>query len=321
MSGLPDVEQIRSISKFGISVVTIVFQEGTDIYWARQLVGERLAARRRGDPAGLRHADARADRHGAGRGLPVPGQGDHGVGRHADGAADDPRLVRRLPAARACPGVTEINAHGGELKTYQVELDPDQLATYRLVDDRRLRRAADQQRQRRRRLPRPRGRGPVHPRREPGARRRGHRGDRHRRAQRRAGHDRRRGQGPPRADDPRGAGHPRRPGRDRHRAGDDAHRRELAARSSTGVKARDRRAPEEPAAGRDDRAALRPHPPDRPDARARCCTTWSRGRAGHRGPAGPAGQPAGRPDRGAGDPAVDALRGQRDARHRASRPA
>ena len=100
MSGLPNVEQIRSISKFGISVVTIVFQEGTDIYRARQLVGERLAAGRRGDPAGLRHADAGADRHGAGRGLPVPGQGDAGVGRHADGAADAPRLVRRLPAAQ-----------------------------------------------------------------------------------------------------------------------------------------------------------------------------------------------------------------------------
>src|SRR5947209_16888658 len=42
MSGLPNVEQIRSISKFGISVVTIAFHEGTDIYRARQLVGERL---------------------------------------------------------------------------------------------------------------------------------------------------------------------------------------------------------------------------------------------------------------------------------------
>ena len=42
MSGLPDVEQIRSISKFGISLVTIVFHEGTDLYRARQLVGERL---------------------------------------------------------------------------------------------------------------------------------------------------------------------------------------------------------------------------------------------------------------------------------------
>src|ERR1700679_1478129 len=42
MSGLPNVEQIRSISKFGISVVTIVFHEGTDLYRARQLVSERL---------------------------------------------------------------------------------------------------------------------------------------------------------------------------------------------------------------------------------------------------------------------------------------
>ena len=46
MSGLPRVEQIRSVSKFGLSVVTVVFEEGTDIYWARQLVGERLSAAR-----------------------------------------------------------------------------------------------------------------------------------------------------------------------------------------------------------------------------------------------------------------------------------
>src|SRR5579871_588427 len=42
MSGLPNVEQIRSVSKFGISVVTVVFHEGTDIYRARQLVSERI---------------------------------------------------------------------------------------------------------------------------------------------------------------------------------------------------------------------------------------------------------------------------------------
>ncbi len=47
MSGLPNVEEIRSISKFGVSVVTIVFKEGTDIYRARQLVGERIPARPR----------------------------------------------------------------------------------------------------------------------------------------------------------------------------------------------------------------------------------------------------------------------------------
>src|SRR5262249_1698729 len=52
MSGLPDVEQIRSISKFGVSVVTIVFKEGTDIYRARQLVGERLTRAAEAIPAG-----------------------------------------------------------------------------------------------------------------------------------------------------------------------------------------------------------------------------------------------------------------------------
>ena len=46
MSGLPAIEEIRSVSKFGLSVVTVVFEEGTDIYWARQLVGERLVEAR-----------------------------------------------------------------------------------------------------------------------------------------------------------------------------------------------------------------------------------------------------------------------------------
>ena len=44
MSGLPRIEEIRSVSKFGLSVVTVVFEEGTDIYWARQLVEQRANA-------------------------------------------------------------------------------------------------------------------------------------------------------------------------------------------------------------------------------------------------------------------------------------
>ena len=52
MSGLPSIEEIRSVSKFGLSAVTVVFEEGTDIYWARQLVGERLVAARESIPEG-----------------------------------------------------------------------------------------------------------------------------------------------------------------------------------------------------------------------------------------------------------------------------
>src|SRR5689334_2058495 len=53
MSGIPRVEEIRSVSQFGLSVVTVVFQEGTDIYWARHLVGERLQEARENIPSGL----------------------------------------------------------------------------------------------------------------------------------------------------------------------------------------------------------------------------------------------------------------------------
>ena len=73
---------------------------------------------------------------------------------------------------RGVAGVTEINSHGGELKTYQVELDPDKLATYQLSMTDVFNALQVEQRQRRRRLSRPRRRGALHPRREPGTQRR-----------------------------------------------------------------------------------------------------------------------------------------------------
>src|SRR5690349_16916954 len=131
MSGLPNVEQIRSISKFGISVVTIVFHEGTDIYRARQLVGERLSRAAEAIPPGY--------------GTPTLGPIATALGevfqfqvKAAANSGMTPMELRTLLdwfvayQLRKVPGVTEINAHGGELKTYQVEVDPDQLGTYRL---------------------------------------------------------------------------------------------------------------------------------------------------------------------------------------------
>ncbi|MGA9926346.1 MAG: CusA/CzcA family heavy metal efflux RND transporter, partial [Isosphaeraceae bacterium] len=131
MSGLPNVEQIRSISKFGISVVTIVFQEGTDIYRARQLVGERLSRAAEAIPPGY--------------GTPMLGPIATALGEvfqfQVKATAESkvtPMELRTLLdwyiayQLRKVPGVTEINAHGGELKTYQVEVDPDKLGTYRL---------------------------------------------------------------------------------------------------------------------------------------------------------------------------------------------
>lgn len=130
MSGLPNVETIRSISKFGISVVTIVFHEGTDIYRARQLVGERLPKAAASIPPGY--------------GKPTLGPITTALGEVFQFQIKDttgthtPMELRTLLdwsvayQLRSVPGVTEINSHGGELKTYQVELDPDRLANFHL---------------------------------------------------------------------------------------------------------------------------------------------------------------------------------------------
>ncbi len=131
MSGLPDVEQIRSISKFGISVVTIVFHEGTDLYRARQLVSERLGKAAQAIPPGY--------------GTPTLGPISTALGevfqfqvKSTDGKLTPMQLRTKLDwfiafQLRGVPGVTEINSHGGELKTFQVEVDPDKLSTYHLT--------------------------------------------------------------------------------------------------------------------------------------------------------------------------------------------
>ena len=128
MSGLPRVEEIRSVSKFGLSVVTIVFDEGTDIYWARQMVGERLVTARENVPAGY--------------GEPEMGPISTGLGEiyqfELKSETHSPMELRSLLdwvvnyQLRSVPGVVEVNAFGGELKTYQLTLDPAKLSSYGL---------------------------------------------------------------------------------------------------------------------------------------------------------------------------------------------
>ncbi len=126
MSGLPAVEEIRSVSKFGLSVVTVVFEEGTDIYWARQLVGERLVEARETIPEGY--------------GEPAMGPISTGLGEiyqfELRGDNYSPMELRTIldwyvnTQLRSVPGIVEVNSFGGELKTYQVTLDPGRLAAH-----------------------------------------------------------------------------------------------------------------------------------------------------------------------------------------------
>ena len=128
MSGLPALEEVRSVSKFGLSAVTVVFEEGTDIYWARQLVAERLVDAREQIPDGY--------------GEPELGPISSGLGEvyqfEVRGEGYTPMQLRTILdwqinyQLRSVPGVVEVNAFGGELETYQVTIDPDRLVAYGL---------------------------------------------------------------------------------------------------------------------------------------------------------------------------------------------
>jgi len=131
MSGLPDVEEIRSVSKFGLSAVTVVFDDSVDTYFARQLVLERLSQAREQIPSSI--------------GSPEMGPISTGLGeiyqyelRSPDGSYDAKALrtiqdwnVRRQ--LLGVPGATEINSFGGFEKQYQVRVTPEKLQSYGLT--------------------------------------------------------------------------------------------------------------------------------------------------------------------------------------------
>lgn len=136
MAGLPGLEQTRSLSRYGLSQVTVVFEDGTDIYFARQLVNQRIQEARGLLPEGV---------------VPAMGPISTGLGeiylwtveaeesaRKADGTPYTLTDLREIqdwvikPQLRNVPGVTEVNSIGGYVKEYQVAPDPEKLIAYGL---------------------------------------------------------------------------------------------------------------------------------------------------------------------------------------------
>ena len=123
MAGLPDLQQTRSLSRYGLSQVTVIFKDGTDIYFARQLVNERIQQAKGKLPAGIE---------------PVMGPISTGLGEifmwtvdaregalKADATPYTPTDLREIqdwiikPQLRNVPGVTEINTIGGYAKEFR----------------------------------------------------------------------------------------------------------------------------------------------------------------------------------------------------------
>ena len=128
MNGLPKVQQVRSMSKFGLSIVTVVFQDGVNIYFARQLVNERLQSIKSRLPAGLN---------------PEMGPITTGMGEIyqyvVEGYGYTPTELKTLqdweikPQLRAVSGVNEVNTWGGFTQEYQVTVSPQKLLQFGLT--------------------------------------------------------------------------------------------------------------------------------------------------------------------------------------------
>jgi len=128
MSGLPGITHIQSTSKYGLSYVAIYFKDDMDPYFCRSLVLERMSQAKEGIPPGV--------------GVPEMGPISTGLGEiyqfkvtGPDKSLMDLRTVLDwdiAPKLRRVPGVVEVNSQGGELKTYEVEVDSDKLTGYHI---------------------------------------------------------------------------------------------------------------------------------------------------------------------------------------------
>jgi len=132
LAGLPGLEYTRSISRYGLSQVTVVFEDGTDIYFARQLVNERLLAVRSQLPEGV-EPELGPIASGLGEIFMYTIEAEEGALK-PDGSEWTPEDLRTLqdwvirPQLRNTPGVTEVNTIGGYQRQYHVTPWPDRLA-------------------------------------------------------------------------------------------------------------------------------------------------------------------------------------------------
>ncbi len=135
MGGIPNVEQVRSLSRYGLSQVTVIFKDGTDIFWARQLVAERLSAAKESMPPGLGEPQMGPIATGLGEIYLWTVEAEPGAKR-PDGKPYELTDVRAIqdwivrPQVRTVPGVTEVNSIGGYERLYQVSPDPAKLVGY-----------------------------------------------------------------------------------------------------------------------------------------------------------------------------------------------
>ena len=137
MGGLPRLSYTRSLSRYGLSQVTVVFEDGTDLYFARQLVNERIQEAREQLPSGV---EVRMGPIATGLGeiFMFTVEGEDGA-TLSEGRPITPTLLRTIqdwiikPQLRSVPGVVEVNAIGGYVRQVHVTPRPERLVGYGLT--------------------------------------------------------------------------------------------------------------------------------------------------------------------------------------------
>jgi len=136
MATIPEIEEIRSFSRFGLSVVTVVFNENTDIYWAREQVQQKLAEAKNSIPAGLGEPSMAPLSTGLGEIYQYTLRAKKGYERKYDAAQlrslQDWVIRRQLLGVK---GVADVSGFGGELKTYEIAIDPLLLKAHEITLD------------------------------------------------------------------------------------------------------------------------------------------------------------------------------------------
>lgn len=133
-SNIPGLKQIRSFSRFGLSLVTVVFKDGIDIYWARQQIAERLQQVQQGIPQGIGSPEMGPVSTGLGEIYqyvlrPLPGY-ENKYGPQELRTLQDWIVRRQLLGT---PGVADVSSFGGQLKQYEIAVKQEQLKAYNLT--------------------------------------------------------------------------------------------------------------------------------------------------------------------------------------------
>lgn len=133
MAVIPEIAEIRSMSRFGLSVVTIVFHDDIDIYWGRQQVNEKLSEAKSNIPPGIGTPEMAPVSTGLGEIFQYVIHPKKGYEEKYD--AMELRTIQDWIVRRqllGTPGVAEVNSFGGLLKQYEIALDPNKLRSYNL---------------------------------------------------------------------------------------------------------------------------------------------------------------------------------------------